>query len=226
MAGDVTSSHVLLEETLRLLVQAFAHVFFVPGNHDVWIKGAAGPSGGLHVRAEEIDSIERLKEVLQLCHRLGVHTQPAHACGAIVAPILSWYHASWDTEPDVAGWDGIPPANLVMSDFHRCTWPSWLSTEDDSIAARLDEMNDEDGALRLRLPCLPHARDTTAHGTLEARVAALRAAHPSAPLITASHFVPRTELCPEKRCALAALDPAASAVSPHISSPCVIASSC
>ena len=32
VAGDVTSSLVLLEETLTLLVCAFAHVFFVPGN--------------------------------------------------------------------------------------------------------------------------------------------------------------------------------------------------
>jgi hypothetical protein len=111
------------------------------------------------------------------------------------APILSWYHASWDTEPDVVGWDGIPPANLVMSDFHRCTWPAPLSTDDDSIAARLDAMNDED---TIRIPCLPPARGSQ-RGTMDARVAALRDAHPSAPLITASHFVPRVELCPEKR---------------------------
>lgn len=84
VAGDTSSSHVLLEETLRLLVDSFAHVWYVPGNHDLWVKGTAGPSGGLHVRASEIDSIQRLHEVLQLCHRLGVHTQPGHACGAII----------------------------------------------------------------------------------------------------------------------------------------------
>ena len=200
VAGDVTSSHVLLEETLTLLVRAFKHVFFVPGNHDVWVKGV--PSGGLHVRAEKIDSTGRLKEILQLCGRLGVHTQPAFACGAIVAPILSWYHASWDQEPDVVGWDGIPPASLVMSDFHRCTWPVSLSTEDDSIAARLDAMNDEDkdGTVLHAFACLPHvAHGAAKQGTLEEKVAGLRAAHPAAPLITASHFVPHAELCPEKR---------------------------
>ena len=82
----------------------------------------------------------------------------------------------------MVGWEGIPPANLVMSDFHRCTWPAPLSTEDDSIARRFDAMNDERGGSQL-----------------EVKVAALRAAHPGVPLITASHFVPRTELCPEKR---------------------------
>ena len=56
-----------------------------------------------------------------------------------------------------------------MSDFSKCSWPAPLSTSDDSIAQRLDEMNEASGA------------------TIEE----LRAAHPSAPLITFSHFVPR-----------------------------------
>ncbi|KAH8097774.1 calcineurin-like phosphoesterase [Aureococcus anophagefferens] len=38
-----------------------------------------------------------------------------------------------------------------------------------------------------------------ANGPLSDDVAALRAAHPGAPLVTCSHFVPRIELVPEKR---------------------------
>ena len=78
-------------------------------------------------------------------------------------------------EPEViTGWAGLPPASQVISDFYLCKFPG-LSQTDDSVAAALDARND-DGA-----------------------IAALRRAHPSLPLVTFSHFVPRPELVPEKR---------------------------
>ena len=63
-----------------------------------------------------------------------------------------------------------------MSDFFRCRFPG-LDQRDESVAAHFDALNDG----------------------LEAQVAALRAKHPGAPLVTFSHFVPRLELVPEKR---------------------------
>ena len=38
-----------------------------------------------------------------ICDELGVHTAPWHVGGVWVVPIYSWYHQSWDTEPDVPG---------------------------------------------------------------------------------------------------------------------------
>ena len=183
IAGDVTPSMVLLEETLTTLVSAFAAVFFVVGNHDLWVKGRM--NGGLHIRPKEINSIEKLDEVLALCARLGVRTHPGYACGAIICPIFSWYHQSWDTEPDIIGWDGLPqdPSKVLM-DFHLCTWPASLSKADDSIARRFDALNDQ--------------RDGLPTSMLK-RIEDLRAEFPGAPLITFSHFVPRLELNPEKR---------------------------
>jgi Icc-related predicted phosphoesterase len=175
VAGDICASPSILKETLELLAATFSRVFYVPGNHDLWIKSKVG----LHIRKEPVHSIERLEEVLALCAQLGVSTRPGYASGAIVAPIFSWYHSSWDTEPDVVGWDGIPQAADLMMDFHMCKWPPPLATHDDSIARRFDAMNDAEGGL--------HA------------IEALVAAHPGAPLITLSHFVPRQELNPEKR---------------------------
>ena len=46
---------------------------------------------------------------------------------------------------------------------------------------------------------LAEAPDRARRYGLENRVAELRAAHPGAPLVTFSHFVPRLELVPEKR---------------------------
>lgn len=38
-----------------------------------------------------------------LCRELGVRTEPAKLGGVWIAPIYSWYHASFDREPDVPG---------------------------------------------------------------------------------------------------------------------------
>ena len=156
--------------------------------------------------------------------QLGVRTRPAYAAGAVVAPILS-FHKSWDTEPDITGWRGIPSCERVMN-CRACAWPPPLSMLDDSVALRLDALNDAhaagdaagaDGgaaadvdagsdpiaiALAMAEASAPPGRRRTSGapgGAFEASVAALRAEHPSAPLVTFSHFVPRPELSPEKR---------------------------
>ena len=175
VAGDVSASDAVLRATLVALTRAFGHVFFTPGNHDLWMRGR-----GVSPTSEAHTSLHRLEEIFALCEELGVVTRPAYACGAIVAPILSWYHASWDEEPDIIGWEGIPPAESVMVDFHACRWPAHLrAAGGEALASHFDGLND--------------AR------RLGAAVAELRAAHPHAPLLTFSHFVPRCELNPEKR---------------------------
>ena len=69
-----------------------------------------------------------------------------------------------------------------MMDYYMCSWPPPLTVKDDSIARHFDAMNE--------------AADGGAH---RKHIEAIRAAHPDAPLITCSHFVPRIELTPEKR---------------------------
>ena len=220
-AGDVTDSLDTLRETLQCFTAAFGTVFFTPGNHEFWVRGRSRDAG---------DSLEKLAAIFALCDELGVRTRPAYAAGAVVAPILSFHHQSWDTEPDITGWRGIPSCERVMSDYRACAWPPPLSMLDDSVALRLDALNDAhaagdadeaDGggaaadvdassdpiAIALAMaeaaaPTYDGRRDRTSGapgGAFEASVAALRAEHPSAPLVTFSHFVPRPELSPEKR---------------------------
>ena len=135
VAGDITASHVTLEETLTVLKDTFAHVFYTPGNHDLWVKGAL--AGGVHIRAKPIDSIQKLAEVRRLCARLGVATEPAYAAGAIIAPLSAWYHSSFDTEPEIQGWEGIPPGKMVLNDFHLCSWPGERATRAEPPAPSL-----------------------------------------------------------------------------------------
>ena len=164
LAGDVSSRFSILRETLAMCKSAFADVSFVPGNHDIWVT-----------RGEPWqDSLSKLRAVDALCDELGVRRTPHVMGGCVVAPLCAWHHAAFDREPEVTGWNGIPPASQVISDFYLCKFPG-LSQTDDSVAAALDARNDE-GA-----------------------IAALRRAHPTLPLVTFSHFVPRPELVPEKR---------------------------
>jgi len=193
LAGDVSHRPDVLLETLQIAARAFRTVHFVPGNHDLWVRGGGGGGGGT--------SIDRLLEIEATCARLGVCTAPALAAGAIVVPILSWHHPSWDTEPDISGWRGIPPVERCLMDYHMTRWPPGVRQEDGSAAAAVDELNDRpragggggggDGG--------GGGGGGDGGGGLLGAVEELRRLHPSAPVVTASHFVPRVELSLEKR---------------------------
>lgn len=73
VAGDVTHKLDALEKFFRLLVSNFKDVFYVPGNHDLWVFGQ-GPEVGAK------DSIEKFYQIRDLCMRLGVHTIPKKVC--------------------------------------------------------------------------------------------------------------------------------------------------
>jgi len=177
VAGDISHKLDKLEETLRTLKQKFKEVFFTPGNHDLWVTDAKGAK----------DSIEKMKEVEELCGRLNVATRAkkitfGNECNSVwVVPIYSWYHASWDREED---WVGIPPATKVMADFRACKWPLPIDamSEDDSLAKLFDSFNSP--ALENLETVLEIERES--------------AFETASPVITFSHFVPRNELIPEK----------------------------
>ena len=40
VAGDISDRLEVIRETLRLLRGKFRHVFFTPGNHELWVRGA------------------------------------------------------------------------------------------------------------------------------------------------------------------------------------------
>ena len=156
-------------------------MFFTPGNHELWTERRASTPAA--------DSLAKLDDILALCASLGVHTGPAlvgAAPGATpvwVVPILSWYHASFDTEPELDV-IAVPPSYAIMTDFRACRWPEGVNPRSDDVARLLDRRNDDAAAawpaeLQATLSAPPSAR-----------------AHP---VVTFSHFLPRLELCPEKR---------------------------
>jgi hypothetical protein len=118
IAGDVSSDLRRTETALGRISQAFANVFFVPGNHDLWIRP---DSPG--------DSLDKLDRLLALCNALGVHTAPgivrATSAGRVVkvVPLHSWYVRPEEGHDSLyAPKPGEDPSLSRWADNHRIRW--------------------------------------------------------------------------------------------------------
>lgn len=149
VAGDVADAPAVIRDTLAKLRERFARVFFVPGNHELWVRGGA-PG----------DSLEKFQAVLDLCRAVDVRTAPARAGCAWVVPLFSWYHASFDIHGE-----GDESTLEAWADRYFCRWPAGIGRVDRHFLA----LN------------APHLRLY------------------DAPVVSFSHFVPRTELLPRVR---------------------------
>ena len=61
VAGDVTDSLTLLQDTLTTLARCFRRVFFVPGNHELWVIRDATSKTSLQKLAEVRRSSSRVE---------------------------------------------------------------------------------------------------------------------------------------------------------------------
>lgn len=111
VAGDIADRIEIIRDTLSLLLSRFRHVFFVPGNHELW------------VRFEEFDSVEKLKKVLDLCDSLGVRTVPMKLEQLWVVPLFSWYDPAFDAEES----DEEEESLEGWADFYFCRWPDGVN---------------------------------------------------------------------------------------------------
>ncbi len=226
-AGDIASNPDAITETFRHLrasydavsmlplyfiisdaccLDGLAQVCYVPGNHDLWTSGDAG------------DSILKLKAIISSLKVIGgIYAGPVRflnmdkrECLLTVIPLYSWYHASWDTEPDLDDSDFCKfeevyilillkksyiyksivhfqkmPFSLRWADFFRCHWPSDLvhRAEFISTSSRDQTLADQFAMINNFFLSSDFIVDDIRRGTV----------------ITFSHFVPRIELVPEKR---------------------------
>jgi hypothetical protein len=123
LAGDVSDDLAVLRQVLGLLREKFARVFFVPGNHELWVR-----------RREAPDSLAKLRLVQALCAELGVETGPALVGaragdpgdpGVWVVPLLAWY-AQPEEGPDSLFLEkpGEDPTLRMWSDRYFTAWPA------------------------------------------------------------------------------------------------------
>uniref|UniRef100_A0ACD5TP12 Uncharacterized protein n=1 Tax=Avena sativa TaxID=4498 RepID=A0ACD5TP12_AVESA len=165
VAGDVAETRDNFARTMGALRDQFDAVFYVPGNHDLWLRREGG---------RYMDSVEKLNALLDACSELGVDTGPKTIGDLGIIPLFSWYHKSFDKEKDLTS-VRVPSLEMACKDFHACKWPSDLGSDDEALALYFDQLNDK----------YNDAIEEVKKNSKE--------------LLTFSHFVPRQELCPEKR---------------------------
>ncbi len=117
VAGDLTDKLDLLGRTLAVCRTKYARVAFVPGNHEMWVKGPA----------PRMDSISKWQAVRQLCIDEGVTLDAFTVSGhrsVTVVPLLSWYETAKDQGGSLFLKKGDRDETRDMwMDFHLTQWP-------------------------------------------------------------------------------------------------------
>ena len=121
LAGDVSDDLGLLKETLASLRDLFNQVFFVPGNHELWIH-----------RDECKDSLKKFWQIIELCNSLDVRTGPSkvggrgNENGVWIMPLFSWYLKPEESDCSLyVEKEGEDPKLEMWSDNYYIKWPSF-----------------------------------------------------------------------------------------------------
>jgi predicted phosphodiesterase len=109
IAGDISDSLSLIARCFELLTRKFHSVFYVPGNHDLWVRNHSQNS-----------SFGKFYELLELARDFGVITQEESFGTTIIIPMFSWYDLSFGemSETLTERW----------MDFYHCKWPENYDT--------------------------------------------------------------------------------------------------
>ncbi len=116
LAGDVSHDFALLRSTLTRLRKKFARLFFVPGNHDLWIRNESWD-----------DSLHKFKAILQFCRENGIDVQTKilkiRQRIVCIVPVFSWYHQAGDRNSLFLPKPGEDTSNRMWSDLYFIRWP-------------------------------------------------------------------------------------------------------
>lgn len=103
-SGDISDKIDLTAYIFGRLKRSFRNVFFVPGNHDLWVRN--DPS------TNSIEKFHILKDVAEDC---GVLTDEVSFGDVRIVPLLGWYDYSFG-EPE-------NKLHAMWNDFNFCSWP-------------------------------------------------------------------------------------------------------
>lgn len=114
LAGDVSNRTERMVETLGTLRRKFARVFFVPGNHDLWVRSQG-----------QNDSLDKFYDVMDLCKQLDVETEVAVVARVQIVPLFSWYEKPEESLDSLfVAKEGEDPTLSMWSDNLLISWPA------------------------------------------------------------------------------------------------------
>ena len=114
LAGDVCHNLDRLKETLLQIKIKFNRIFFVPGNHDLWLRSEPYKN-----------SLEKFESIIRFCKENNISVTPEKIDNKWIVPLFSWY-----TEPengdDSLYWPkpGEDENNRMWSDNFFIKWPN------------------------------------------------------------------------------------------------------
>ena len=114
LAGDICHNMERLQETLLQIRSKFYRLFFVPGNHDLWI------------RDEEFqNSHEKFESIIDFCKENDITIEPEKINNVWIVPLFSWYTQP-DEGSDTLYWPkpGEDESNRMWSDNFFIKWPN------------------------------------------------------------------------------------------------------
>ena len=131
--------------------------------------------------------------------------------GVVIFPLLSWYHSGWDKEPEITHPDYLDVEEAIpfarkWGDFSMCSWPDDIVMQEDFCSTVNDNTALAKAFAAVNEPFLPQPEPSTSidnlvGSTLTNDLQELRSplVNDGDTVISFSHFLPRQELCPEKR---------------------------
>lgn len=107
LAGDITHETSQLFCFFETLLPKFKKIFFVPGNHDLWLT-----------EEEQGNSLNKFTYLLEQLQGMGVQMSPWYSPELIIMPLFSWYDYTF----------GQPSSTIKRAwmDFKNCQWPMQL----------------------------------------------------------------------------------------------------
>ncbi|MEJ2543125.1 MAG: metallophosphoesterase family protein [Calditrichaceae bacterium] len=114
LAGDVCHNLKQLQNTLLQLRAKFNRLFFVPGNHDLWIRGEPYQ-----------DSLKKFEVIIGFCQKNDISIHPEKINNISIVPLFSWYTGPDDGD-DSLYWPkpGEDESNRMWSDNLFVKWPN------------------------------------------------------------------------------------------------------
>jgi hypothetical protein len=200
--GDIGTEIESLSTIFGILASNYDAVNYCVGNHEAWRRGTAsgGSPSNPQARTPGTDrlaanSIDKIVEVLKCAKKRGVTVGPLRVksegknSGVTIMPMQSWYHSGWDQEPDLTNIQFLEVEDAVpferrWGDFAQCLWPG-IVDHDEFASIKQDSLKLPEAFASLNEP---YFSDDSFIESIQGDT-----------IISHSHFVPRIELCPEKR---------------------------